>query len=142
VRKPEDRVPLSEVEVPKLETSNFKPQTSNRATYLIWHNPLMIAACDTFINNMLHHCGFENAFTQLQRYPTIDFETLQKAKPNFIFLSSEPFPFKQKQVDEMKALCPDAKVMLVNGEYFSWYGSRLIGAVEYFERLIKDAETV
>lgn len=119
------RVTLSEVEVRK-------------AIYCIWYNPLMAAGADTFISNMLQHCGFENAIAHLQRYPEINFETLQKINPAYIFLSSEPFPFKQKHVDEMKALCPDAKVMLVDGEYFSWYGSRLIGAPGYFKNLIDD----
>jgi ABC-type Fe3+-hydroxamate transport system substrate-binding protein len=122
------RVTLSEVEV-------------RTATYLIWYNPIMAAGTDTFISNMLQHCGFKNAVSHLQRYPEIDFETLQKINPDIIFLSSEPFPFKQKHVDEIKSVCPNAKVILVDGEYFSWYGSRLINAPEYFQKLIDDVST-
>ena len=58
------------------------------------------------------------------------------ANPDFIFLSSEPFPFKEKHIAEFQSICPNVKIKLVDGELFSWYGSRLLKAPEYFRELI------
>ena len=55
---------------------------------------------------------------------------------DYILLSSEPFPFKEKQIAEFQKICPKAKILLVDGELFSWYGSRLILAAEYFKNLV------
>jgi len=61
---------------------------------------------------------------------------LVEANPDVILLSSEPYPFKEKHINELKAIVPRAKTKLVDGELFSWYGSRLLHAPEYFEQLI------
>lgn len=54
-----------------------------------------------------------------------------------LLLSSEPYPFKQKHLDELQTLLPFAKIMLVDGEMFSWYGSRLLYSPGYFKDLIQ-----
>ena len=108
-----------------------------RVAYFIWRKPYMTAGHDTFIHSMLSYAGFKNVFEPQQRYPVVDARALQKANPDLIFLSTEPFPFSEKHIEEFQRICPKARVILVNGEYFSWYGSRLVGAVEYFENLRK-----
>lgn len=118
----------------KLQTTNNKPQTA----YLIWHNPYMVAGGDTFINDMLKHCGFENIFKETNRYPEITIEQLKEKKCELLLLSSEPFPFKQKHIEELQQQLPGTKIILVDGEMFSWYGSRLLFAPEYFTGLIKE----
>ena len=100
--------------------------------YLIWRKPYMVAGNYTFINSMLQLCGLTNAF-ELDRYPQVDAEMLRKANPDIVFLSSEPFPFTKKHIEEFKTILPDAKIILVDGEMFSWYGSRLLLAPEYFK---------
>ena len=114
------------------------PQTQIelRAAYFIWKNPYMVAGNNTFINEMLNVCGFKNVFETL-RYPEVDAKQLAEANPEIILLSSEPYPFKEKHLEEFKIICPDAKVMIVDGELFSWYGSRLLKAPEYFRQLIE-----
>ena len=116
-----------------------KGQRSNikSAAYLIWKGPYLCAGGDTFINEMLNTCGFKNVFAASPRYPEITKIKLQKANPDLILLSSEPFPFKEKHIEEIRAICPRAKVVLVDGEMFSWYGSRLIHAPAYFLKLTK-----
>lgn len=106
-----------------------------RTAYFIWYNPLMAAANHTFINFMLGECKFENVFSPLNRYPEISESVLKDANPELILLSSEPFPFKEKHVEYFKEICPDAIVKLVDGELFSWYGSRLIFSPNYFKQL-------
>jgi hypothetical protein len=73
------------------------------------------------------------------RYPSIELKDVSQ-EPDFIFLSSEPYPFKEKHLKEMNELFPKAKVTLVDGEYFSWYGSRLIGAPGYFDKLFTELQ--
>jgi len=106
-----------------------------RAAYFIWNKPFMVAGNNTFINEMLKVCGLQNIFEQ-ERYPEITAEQLEKVNPEIILLSSEPYPFKEKHIQEFKAICPNAKVLVVDGEIFSWYGSRLLKAPEYFKQLI------
>ena len=105
------------------------------AAYFIWRQPYMVAAAGTFIHEMLPLAGFQNVFTDLTRYPEISPEQLAAARPRVILLSSEPYPFQAKHVAEFQALCPDAQVLVVDGELFSWYGSRLRHSAAYFREL-------
>ncbi|RKR82510.1 ABC-type Fe3+-hydroxamate transport system substrate-binding protein [Mucilaginibacter gracilis] len=107
-----------------------------KVAYLIWQNPYMVAAKNTFIDDMLHRCGLTNAFDN-ERYPQVSAQQLQQSRPDVVMLSSEPYPFKQKHLQAIKQICPQSKVILVNGEMFSWYGSRLLKAIAYFEQLIE-----
>jgi len=115
------------------------PAVNLRVAYLIWRKPYMAAGVDTFINDMLQKCGLMNVF-KVNRYPEISAADLLAAKPNVIFLSSEPYPFRQKHIDEFKELLPKARVILVDGELFSWYGSRLLYAPAYFKELMNNLE--
>lgn len=107
-----------------------------KTAYLIWKDPYMAAGNNTFINKMLELNRFENIFSETnERYPEIQIEELEPA--DLILLSSEPYPFKQKHIDELVEKIGHKKILLVDGEYFSWYGSRLIKAFEYFKTLQK-----
>lgn len=111
------------------------PKAFTQAAYLIWRKPFMVAAKGTFVDNMMHHAGFENVFGSLTRYPEVTREQLKEAKPSVILLSSEPYPFSEKHLKEILEICPEARIQLVDGELFSWYGSRLLQAPDYFVRL-------
>lgn len=104
-----------------------------RAAYFIWRKPWMAAAADTFIHEMMLSAGFLNVFGNLSRYPEISPELLAAAAPELILLSSEPYPFKEKHFAEFLACYPAAEIRLVDGEMFSWYGSRLLRAAEYLK---------
>jgi len=106
------------------------------AAYLIWREPYMVAGHGTFINDMLKRCGLINVFDEDDaRYPEITEKELAEADPEVILLSSEPYPFKEKHILELNMICPGTPVHIVNGEYFSWYGSRLLRSPEYFNGL-------
>lgn len=105
------------------------------AAYFIWRNPYMAAATGTFIDDLLRRAGFTNVFANKTRYPEITAEQLAAAAPQRILLSSEPYPFGNKHVAEFQAMCPGAKIDIVDGELFSWYGSRLRQSAAYFSRL-------
>ena len=112
------------------------PEKPIKTAYFIWRSPWMVAGKDTFINDMLRRCGFENVFAaQASRYPEISKEELEEKEVDLLLLSSEPYPFKEKHIEELSALCPKATIKLVDGELFSWYGSRLLKAVPYFKAL-------
>ncbi|RFP65270.1 cobalamin-binding protein [Hymenobacter lapidiphilus] len=106
------------------------------AAYFIWRKPYMVAAGGTFIDEMLARAGFRNVFGGLGRYPEITPEQLQAAAPSQILLSSEPYPFADKHVGEFRQLCPAARIRIVDGELFSWYGSRLRLTAAYLKSLI------
>jgi len=105
------------------------------AAYFIWRKPYMAAASGTFIDDMLRRAGFRNVFAHLGRYPEITPEQLAAAQPARIFLSSEPYPFKDKHLAKFQDICPTAEIQLVDGELFSWYGSRLRLSAAYFQQL-------
>jgi ABC-type Fe3+-hydroxamate transport system substrate-binding protein len=108
-----------------------------RAAYLIWRDPYMTIGHDTFIHDMLTRCGFENIFADRTRYPTVSIEELSadSNRLQVLLLSSEPFPFGQKHIDELQPLLPHTKIILADGEMFSWYGSRLLHSPAYFVAL-------
>lgn len=117
-------------------TSNLRNPKSN-ALYIIWRKPLMAAGHHTFINNMLNRLRFHNVAQSLDsRYPEITDQQIQSLQPDVIFLSSEPYPFKAKHIEELQAICPQATIKLVDGELFSWYGSRLLHSATYFRALL------
>jgi ABC-type Fe3+-hydroxamate transport system substrate-binding protein len=100
---------------------------------MIWQNPYMLAANNTFINIILKHLGFNNLGAILERYPEITEKELTKLNPEYVFLSSEPFPFKEKHIEHYQKLFPNSKIKLVDGEMFSWYGNRMLLAFDYFK---------
>lgn len=143
---------------------NITPLTHGTNTaYLIWKDPYMAAGGDTFINDMLCRCGFTNIFQHINRYPEVSIKNssigdtaasydvhlssinhcasninaLTTDNCQLLLLSSEPYPFKQKHLDELQTLLPSTKIILVDGEAFSWYGSRLLYSTRYFNGLIR-----
>jgi ABC-type Fe3+-hydroxamate transport system substrate-binding protein len=85
---------------------------------------------------MMKVCGLENIFGDKSRYPVITPDQLQETDCRFILLSSEPYPFKDKHIAELQAILPLARILLVDGEMFSWYGSRLLEAPAYFREIM------
>lgn len=117
-----------------------KINSNIKVAYLIWKNPYMTIGSDTFIDKILGEIGFENIFKDRKRYPVIETEDLADAE--IIMLSSEPFPFKEKHIEELKLFYPDKKIMIVDGEAFSWYGTHIAKCGSYFKELIAEVETI
>ncbi len=113
------------------EAFKIQKQQLGSAVYIIWNKPMMAAGADTFIHQMLEAAGFRNAIKSL-RYPVLTKETLSELDPDYILLSSEPFPFKEEHVHAFKKDYPNAKILLVDGEMFSWYGSKMTKSYNYF----------
>lgn len=114
----------------QLEAEIIHPK---KALYLIWENPRMAAGNDTFINEMLQMAGFRNIISG--RYPEVNDALIHEVNPDIVLLSSEPFPYKEKHIQSYQSMLPKAKIALVDGEYMSWYGSRMLPAIAYLREL-------
>ncbi|MFN5370117.1 MAG: ABC transporter substrate-binding protein [Bacteroidia bacterium] len=104
--------------------------------YLIWRNPYMTINSETFIHDMLVRMGLTNLFDDAaERYPEISESELAELNPDVVLLSSEPYPFGDKHIRELSQILPKSRIELVDGELFSWYGSRLLHSPDYFKKL-------
>jgi ABC-type Fe3+-hydroxamate transport system substrate-binding protein len=109
--------------------------SSPRTAYFIWRNPWMVAGGDTFIHEILQRAGLINIFQDHTRYPSIELASLAAQGCELVLLSSEPYPFKERHIAEIREVLPQAAIRLVDGEIFSWYGSRLLHAPAYLQDL-------
>src|SRR5699024_7424024 len=124
---------LEQIAIKEIEFQRFiydKPQ--KKVLYLIWKDPYMAAGKNTFINNLLLQNKFINVLEDDSRYPEVTPDCTPK--PDVILLSSEPYPFSEKHQKKIEEEW-QVPTMLVDGEYFSWYGSRLLHAFDYFIKL-------
>ncbi|MEP7165989.1 MAG: helical backbone metal receptor [Ferruginibacter sp.] len=121
---------------PLIQTANTKNRIP--VAYLIWKDPYMTIGGDTFISSMLETVGLRNIFADQTRYPEITVAQLKTRNCELILLSSEPYPFKQKHINELQKELPGTRIILADGEMFSWYGSRLLLAPDYFMTLMSE----
>lgn len=113
---------------------NFiKDKPKLKVAYFIWRKPWMVVGRETFVNHLLEMNNFENVYASIPRYPEVDIEQLRPM--DFLLLSSEPFPFAEKHRQELLPYVNNTDIIFVDGEFFSWYGSRLAAAFKYFKKL-------
>ena len=121
--------------IKQIDFSLFAHLPKIKVAYLIWRKPYMTIGGDTFINELLDRVGFENVFAEQKRYPVVSLDEIKERDPKYIFLSTEPFPFKEKFFKEFEHITTP---ILVDGEMFSWFGSRLTKASSYFAKLNRE----
>ena len=116
---------------------NFiKDMPVKKVAYFIWKNPFMVAGSDNFINELLKLNHFQNIYDNQGRYPEIELKKMRlEGDPDLVLLSSEPFPFKEEDAFEIGSYTYHAKTVFVDGEMFSWHGSRLLKAFDYFKKM-------
>lgn len=107
-----------------------------KVAYGIWRQPWMWAGGDTFISDIIGRMGWVNVLSEVLRYPAIEPQDMKQYRPDIVLLSSEPYPFKEIHMAEIRAIMPGVDVALVDGELFSWYGSRLLHSAAYLKTLI------
>ena len=105
-------------------TEKVKGTKSGKVIYLIWQNPWMAAGKRTFVDHLLTHLGYENLISD-ERYPQLTADQITSLNPDRILFSSEPFPFKEKHLEIARKKFRNSACELVDGELYSWYGSRL-----------------
>lgn len=139
-RKIESKQLVKKIDNAKIEFIEFvKNQPFRKVAYFIWNKPWMVVGSNNYINEILKLNKFENIFGNTpNRYPDIYVEYFSDLspglKPEFVLLPSEPYRFKKEDIKELKQHI-DCSVKLVDGEMFSWYGSRILKAFEYFKKL-------
>ena len=123
----------------RLEDRPDEPEL--RTAYIIWKEPWMSVGYDTYIHDVMEHWNLPNVFSGDTRYPSFQLDELKQYNPDLVLLSSEPFPFKEKHMQQVEEACPAARVLLVEGEWFSWYGSHMkhaFGRLNGWRRTITD----
>jgi len=120
----------------KIAFEEIIPAKNHKTLYLIWRKPYMSIGNQTFIHHILTRCGLVNVCGNDGRYPELTAEQIKELNPELLLLSSEPYPFKDKHIEELKSITPNSKIILVDGEMFSWYGSRLLKAAEYLKGFV------
>lgn len=125
---------ITDIEKEFNDISDFN--LNKKVTYIIWKEPYMTVNKDTFINSLIEKCGGKNIFSERkENFPIVSGEEIKVAAPDVILLSSEPYPFSEKHLKEFNKISSAATVKLVDGEMFSWYGSRMKKAPGYFKEL-------
>lgn len=120
------------------EISNLTASVRKIPTvYLIWKDPYMTVGGDTFIHEIMSLAGLQNVFADRKRYPEISIEEIRSAGAELVLLSSEPYPFKEKHIAGLSLQLSGAKIMLADGEMFSWYGSRMMHLGEYIKDFLR-----
>ncbi|PUZ20969.1 substrate-binding protein [Chitinophaga costaii] len=127
-------VAVTLVQAIQQQFATLHPPRIRKTAYFIWRKPWMVAASHTFIDDILQQCGMVNVFAGMTRYPTLTTAQLQSVSPELVLLSSEPFPFGATHLAELQTIFPQAEIKLVDGEMFSWYGSRLLHTAHYFSQ--------
>ncbi len=134
--KKEDRANtiIATIEKQFSELKDHQPAKQESVLYLIWNKPLIGVASNTFIDDVLKRAGFSNILINQERYPQLN--SFQELQPAYVFLSSEPYPFQEKHIQQFQQILPNSKIILVDGELFSWYGSRLLKSVSYIKNIV------
>ncbi len=103
--------------------------------YLIWREPWMSVAHDTYIAATLAAVGWHNLSGQTAlRYPTVDWADPRVQRVARVFLSTEPYRFGEQHLPEVEALA-GRPASLIDGEMCSWYGSRAAAGLRYLAAL-------
>ncbi|MBH9577344.1 helical backbone metal receptor [Inhella proteolytica] len=118
------------------------PSTATRSVlYLIWRQPWMTVARDTYIARLLAHAGWrpepavEGGASGAARYPELAADAPLWRQVDEVWLSSEPYRFGEAHLAEVQTLAPQARVRLVDGELCSWWGARTAAGLRYLRAL-------
>jgi hypothetical protein len=101
----------------------------------------MTVARDTYISRLLACAGWRTLPARdggahgAARYPRLAGDEPWLDAVREVLLSSEPYAFGASHVAEAQALCPGARVRLVDGELLSWYGPRTAAGLRYLREL-------
>ncbi len=135
-----DRLPQSQALVGALDAAlrevraqHFAPR---RVLYLIWKDPWMTVSAPTYIARMLAEVGLEAVAPGADpalRYPSLDWDRLDRSAFDAVLLSSEPYSFGEADVAALRAdpRLAGKPVSTIDGEMVSWYGSRAIAGLRY-----------
>jgi ABC-type Fe3+-hydroxamate transport system substrate-binding protein len=105
-----------------------------RVLYLIWRDPWMTVSSRTYIARMLAQVRLTAvAPPGDDRYPTLELPGFDPERFDAVLLSSEPYRFGARHVEELAAQpgLAGRPVLMIDGEMTSWYGVRAIDGLRY-----------
>jgi ABC-type Fe3+-hydroxamate transport system substrate-binding protein len=118
------------------ELAEIGSDRKRKALVFIWKNPYMVAGRDTYMHELLKLLGYETAIHRDdERYPQVTMDQVEESEPDLLLFTSEPFPYSSRELQIFQEKIPNCKKLIVNGEYFSWYGSRMRKSFQYFKQL-------
>ena len=125
----------------ELDATRAAGRPQRRVLYLIWRDPWMTVARDTYISRMLARVGWQTLPARdggpsgAARYPVVGGDEPWLREVDRVLLSSEPYRFDDGHRALARGLCPTAQVQLVDGERLSWYGPRAVSGLRYLRQL-------
>lgn len=125
----------------ELERTVPEAHPPQRVLYLVWREPWMTVARDTYIARMLARVNWhtlpavDGGAQGAARYPVVQGDEPWLAEVQQVLLSSEPYAFGTQHFDAARALCPNASPRIVDGELISWYGARAAAGLRYLRTL-------
>ena len=128
------------------ELAHTRPEArpERQVLYLIWRDPWMTVARDTYLSSMLARVNWQTlpdvlgGETGAARYPVVQGSEPWLTQVQHVLLSSEPYDFGEQHFEAARQLCPNARVHLVDGEMLSWFGARAVPGLRYL-RQVADA---
>jgi ABC-type Fe3+-hydroxamate transport system substrate-binding protein len=125
----------------ELDATAPEGRAPQQVLYLIWRDPWMTVARDTYLSAMLARVAWHTlpdlhgGPSGAARYPVVQGDEPWLADVQQVLLSSEPYRFDADHAAEAQQLCPNARVRLVDGELLSWYGPRAVPGLRYLRAL-------
>ena len=118
--------------------SNLPVRPPLKVLYFIWNDPWMTVSRDTYISAMLRRIGWHTTHHDPDtRYPVVNITPEVIDATDLFLFSTEPYAFTQADIDAFSVRygCPIEKMLLIDGEYCSWYGSRAVAGLHYLHGL-------
>ena len=125
----------------ELAATQPEGRPARRVLYLIWREPWMTVATDTYLSRMLARVNWHTlpavpgGVSGAARYPVVQGDEPWLAEVQHVLLSSEPYRFGPAHLDAARRLCPNATAACVDGELLSWYGARAVPGLRYLRAL-------
>lgn len=130
----------------KLEEA-AKAWPKRNVLYLIWKDPWMTVARDTYISETLRLLRWQTIGQEgADRYPKIELSPVLLQEADIVLFSSEPYAFQPADLDAFRKNFPEARArpIFIDGEMTSWFGSHAIAGLDYLrgfaERLAREEE--
>lgn len=124
--------------------NRLRPPTRYRSLVLVWNEPYMTARRDTYVHSVCGTFGFDNVVEEADApYPILAGADVQRLQPDVLLLPDEPYAFREKHAQEMRAKFPEVaavrnnRILLFNGMYLTWHGYGTLRALREFPEVLK-----
>lgn len=114
-----------------------RDKSSFKVAYFVGKDPFVVAGEGTLTQELLALNKFENVYaTRVEPYPEVEIRKIRiQGDPELVFLPSLPYAFQEEDAFEIGRFTHHGKTIFVEGEMFSWYGTRIAKAFDYFKQI-------